>query len=325
MLAKSFLKKFSLVLISLLSFTGCGGGSDDHTDQSVEAKEFVEEIVQIMRENAITRYEVDWMELENAVFSLADQANNILETRPAIQEALRRLNTNHSFVTHPNGLVVQYNELSCEQAITEQSLNDPNIGYIRIDGFGTTDQSERIDFAESIQQSIREQDDGSKIGWIVDLRFNTGGDMWPMITGIGPLLGNGTYGYFVDPDDVITSWGYLNGASVMDGQEIVSVNSPYVLNNPNPNIAVLSSKKIASSGEATLIAFKKLPNVRIFGSDTCGLSTANRGYPLTHGGRLVLTVSVMADRDLEAYGVPVQVDEQVPDSDVFQAAVDWLY
>ena len=34
-------------------------------------------------------------------------------------------------------------------------------------------------------------------GWIVDLRGNFGGNMWPMLLSVEPLIGNGTLGYFV--------------------------------------------------------------------------------------------------------------------------------
>jgi len=32
------------------------------------------------------------------------------------------------------------------------------------------------------------------IGWIVDLRGNGGGNMWPMLAGVGPVLGEGVVG-----------------------------------------------------------------------------------------------------------------------------------
>jgi C-terminal processing protease CtpA/Prc len=34
-------------------------------------------------------------------------------------------------------------------------------------------------------------DQGNLAGWIVDLRNNGGGNMWPMLTGIGSILGEG--------------------------------------------------------------------------------------------------------------------------------------
>ena len=35
------------------------------------------------------------------------------------------------------------------------------------------------------------------IGWIVDLRTDGGGNMWPMMAGLGPILGEGIMGWIV--------------------------------------------------------------------------------------------------------------------------------
>lgn len=46
----------------------------------------------------------------------------------------------------------------------------------------------------------------------------------------------------------------------------------------------------ASSGEAVLLAFRGMENVRTFGSSTAGYASANMSFPLYGGARLVLTV-----------------------------------
>ena len=61
-------------------------------------------------------------------------------------------------------------------------------------------------FADAIQAAIRQADRAELAGWIVDLRGNTGGNMWPMLAGFGPVLGEGTAGFFIDPDGVGVPW-----------------------------------------------------------------------------------------------------------------------
>ena len=39
--------------------------------------------------------------------------------------------------------------------------------------------------------------EGRPRGWVVDLRDNTGGNMWPMLAAIAALLPDGVLGYFV--------------------------------------------------------------------------------------------------------------------------------
>ncbi len=91
-------------------------------------------------------------------------------------------------------------------------------------------------------------------GIIVDLRLNTGGNMYPMISGIAPLLGNGKAGSFVDNGKILNSW------FIKDGNLLVNDNAYITLqNNCNPGknikIALLIGPATASSGEATAISF----------------------------------------------------------------------
>ena len=37
--------------------------------------------------------------------------------------------------------------------------------------------------------------------------------MWPMIAGLGPVLGEGLLGFFIAPTGRTTSWEYRGGAS----------------------------------------------------------------------------------------------------------------
>lgn len=100
---------------------------------------------------------------------------------------------------------------------------------------------------------------------------------------------------------------------------------PHTLKKPDPRVAVLTDNGIASSGEATVIAFKGRPDTRFFGEPTCGLSTANRGFILSDGAILVLTVSTMADRTRRVYGDSVFPDEVIVNpTAVVARAIEWL-
>ena len=88
---------------------------------------------------------------------------------------------------------------------------------------------------------------------------------------------------------------------------------------------MFSNIGIASSGEATLIAFRLRPDTRSFGEATCGLSTANATYPLSDGATLTLTTSVMADRAKNRFGDRIPPDEVFSDqTQAIQRAITWL-
>ena len=88
---------------------------------------------------------------------------------------------------------------------------------------------------------------------------------------------------------------------------------------------MLTDCYVASSGEATTIAFRGRPNTRSFGTPTRGLSTANSAFAMSDGATLYLTGAVMADRNLVRFGIPVAPDEIIngPDATV-QRAIQWI-
>lgn len=311
---------FAFILTSLLA---CGVGGSDDESNSIAAQKYIDDVLSIMRQYAITRHEIDWTALESEVKSRGANANSIRDTYPALLLALELLGTNHSFINTPSGQTLYHSGLTCREQINLAVPTLSDIGYLRVDGFSGT-EAESIEYATSLQSMIAEQDNESIRGWIVDLRNNDGGNMWPMIAGIGPLLGEGTYGHFIDPDENISSWGYQAGSSIFNDTNVVGVDSPHELSTSTPRIAVLSSRRTASSGEATLISFKQQDNVRIFGTDSCGLSTANSMFELSDGGEFFLTVSTMADREMVSYGHSVEVDEEVIQDESINRAVEWI-
>jgi len=317
--------RFTLLftVVFILFSTGCGGGGSSEESSETVAQEYVDEVLSLMRQYAVTRYDVDWQVLEAEVQALATNAQSIQDTYPALYKALELLGTNHSFIITTSGESLYPSELDCEQQFSDKLFTRDDIGYLRVRGFTGSELQSR-EFANGLHAKLAEEDNENIRGWIVDLRDNTGGDMWPMIAGIGPLLGDGTYGHFIDPDNNISTWGYLSGASVFNDTNVVVVDSPYQLLNPPTRIAVLSSRRIASSGEATLISFKERDNVRVFGSNSCGLSTANSKFDLSDGSSLFLTVSTMADKNMLKYGGEVSVDIEVSQDEVVDVAVEWL-
>ena len=146
-----------------------------------------------------------------------------------------------------------------------------------------------------------------------------------MLAGIGPVLGEGLLGYFVDPLNVSSIWEYRDGAALLNGVALARVEQPYTVLLPRPRVAVLTDKVVASSGEATFIAFRDREGTRSFGTATCGLSTANQSFFLSDGGSLVLTVSTMADRSRKTYGDVLAPDEIITDPvQTVDRAVAWL-
>ena len=319
--------------IVLLTLGACGDGASTAppvapppvVGPSAVAGAYVHEVVDVMQRGSINRHIIDWPAFRAKVVSAASGAQRIPDTYPAIRVALSLLADDHSLYLTPNGAILSASTKSCFAApVAPSPPVPPSIGYVRVRGFsGSADEA--VLFATRIQDSIRARDVGDLVGWIVDLRGNTGGNMWPMVAGVGPVLGEGVAGYFIDPDGVATVWEYRGGASWLEGSPLQRVAAPYALRREDPRVAVLTDNGVASSGEAVAVSFRQRPGTRSFGSATCGLSTANLAYALSDGARLVLTVAVMADRKRTPYGAALQPDELITTADrVVERAVAWL-
>lgn len=209
-------------------------------------------------------------------------------------------------------------------------LLDSGLAYILLPGvMGSAELCQ--EYALAVHGLLRALEAAQPCGWVVDLRQNNGGNMWPMLAGVGPLLGEGEVGAFDYPDGQHDPWSYANGQASC-GDEVVIAIDRALVNAPLkllPPVAVLTSRVTASSGEAMAVAFRGRPDARSFGTETAGLSTANLGFPLADGAVLSLTVARIADRTGTVHDGPIAPDEVVnapkglPDQ-ALEAAVAWL-
>ncbi len=290
------------------------------------AHAYLDELIAIMEAHSVNRLRIDWNAFRTSVVTAAGAAQSVEGTFPAIRTALMLLGDGHSFYRSLNGFNISAATRTCSGVpITGVPALPSRVGYVRVRSFSGS-AAEASAFANDIQRAIASADRDDLAGWIVDLRGNGGGNMWPMIAGIGPVLGEGPAGYFIDPVGVESVWGYRDGASWNDESVMQRVDTPYRLRHDAPRVAVLIDNGTASSGEAVLIAFQRRPRTRSFGNATCGLSTANEEYKMSDGASLFLTGAVMADRTKFLYGAHILPDEEFTDPrEVEQRAVAWLH
>lgn len=312
----AFLSLFFFLLLSC---------SEEEVAISNEADGFLNEVLTIMENHSINRKIIDWEDFKNQVYDRAGAAQSIDETYGAIQLALTLLGDNHSSLIKPDGSSVWgTSNWKCRVEDFNRPALPDNIGYIAVSISSGSDNEKMIAYAEDIQKFIKAEDDVDLVGWIVDLRGSGGGNFYPALAGIGPILGEGTAGYFIDPNYRRTPWGYSNGAAFYDQTPVVQVSSPYELIHPNPKVAVLLDKGVASSGEAIAISFIGRDNTKSFGSSTCGLSTGNVAFDLSNNAFLNLTVAYMADRNKQKYGVPVTPDVESDSQTIIQQAIEFI-
>jgi carboxyl-terminal processing protease len=323
---KNSYKNYFIILL-LATIGACKSSSEPEVITPLVTSSVVEtyltKMVSIMQANSINRKRIDWDVFKTKVMDTAKGSQNIrdADVKAAITVALDLLKDSHSFYQSSNGSYISgtSSTVSCRDDTPIIPSSDSEVGYVKITGF-SGDANSANNFAQNIQTTIKNADNPKIKGWIVDLRGNTGGNMWPMIAGVSPILGDGTFGYFIDPDGGEYKCSYGNGNT--NG---VKITEQYTLLKPNPKVAILTDQSTASSGEAVTIAFKTRENTKSYGNATCGLSTANQNYTLSDGAILYLTVSTMADRTKKLYGNRVVPDVVEQNQSLYlQQAITWL-
>lgn len=239
------------------------------------------------------------------------------EARSAIKQVLRALGDGHSFLMDPARLANEPRVARASFVAPRWEVLEPGIGYLAIPGTRSGDDALRVRYRDAVLDALRAGNAQGVRGWVVDLRGNGGGTMWPMLAGLEPLLRGQTPGYFQRPDGSRDAW--------PNNTTKASASAPDLGKVP---VAVLTSGRTGSSGEAMVVAFRGRPNTRSFGAPTFGVATANAGHRLADGTVLQLTGTVFVDRNGKGDGASLVPDVTVRELGVGdrtrQAAVEWL-
>lgn len=310
-----------------LAISGQGTASAEHlrllpgdTVKEVPPKVVLDTAIDIVRKNALHANDVDWKTVEPQIRAMAADARVPQETYPAIRVLLKSLGDHHSFFE-----TAAANTLLSAQggALAAPVVKDEpgRIGYIAMPGYDGGDVKAQRTFAENMVNDIARVAPQASCGWIVDLRNDEGGNMYPMLAGLRPLLGTATLGSFRDAQGKLIRW--------RAGDEGVKALKSNALDLGRAKVAVLTGPHTASSGEAVVVAFHGRDYTRSFGEPTGGLSTANRVFSLPDDSKIVLTTSVDVDRNGHIYGDKIQPDQLIhadgSEGDVtLTAASQWL-
>ncbi len=303
---------------------------NNNTDQ---VKNYVKTLVDVIRNNSAFANALDWEEITNELNVKADTLTSIDGTKQLAVFMLAKLKAagdNHSFLMN-TAVTKSYADGKFVLTKPEAKIISGNIGVISIPNLSTSNSQIHKEFATTIQNLIRDLDSRHSMkGWIVDLRTNTGGSMYPMLAGVGPLVGSGTLGYFVrySKNKVqYTPWFYEQGASGIGRSVFTRVDKWYQLKDKKTKVAVLIGKSTSSAGEMTAISFSGAKNAKIFGQRSAGLTTGNEPFCLPDGSTLYLAMVYTANRKKVIFKgqiVPDQIVEREANSAEIDAATEWL-
>jgi len=161
---------------------------------------------------------------------------------------------------------------------------------------------------------------------VVDLSEQTGGNAWPPLIAMYPLLSAANKANWVDRDGkrtpVVDRTGLEHTAQAYGGGRANPL-APYA----DGPLAVVAGSHTSSAGEMLLVALLGEQRVQTFGQTSHGLSTGNATYALADGSTLVLTQTRYALGAGPVYrgGIPAMhpSEKGEPADAVVRAAAEW--
>ncbi len=297
------------------------------------------------RSRSLYRDNVNWEREIPEIRLRAKGARSVDELAPALNYLLSRLKDTHGrFLLNGKPIAYYFDEPTENQKKIDlnvwasiQSRSYPfkteiltgRIGYVRLPGMPMGDN---LQMSREIRDAVCQAAKRGATKWIVDLRYNGGGNMYPMMQGIADLIGNGVIGYVVDRNGrKLSTWTIRDSDFYYDEYRAVDLESG-CMPAKDPKIAVVISQYTASSGEAVAVAFKGRPNTRFFGLDTAGLVTVTDWTQL--GGDLIASISTgyYSDRKSTVYQTYVSPDEKIDfqigadmnNDEILNTAIRWL-
>ncbi|MVN90709.1 S41 family peptidase [Mucilaginibacter aquatilis] len=305
-------------------------------EPSKELTKFSQEVTSLIKKRAIYADSLNWQAVNQGITYLTTSGLTIKESPLILDFLISRLrlagdkHSNYKTKTSAQSYATRNNVVQQPQG----QLLKGDIGYIIIPGFGSINDTASVNFATRIQDIITEIDTKHDIkGWVVDMRKNGGGNMAPMIAGLGPLIGEGTVGYFVYPDSKASAkneWTYYKGRFDVGGRKQVAAKRSYTLRKQDTKVAVLIGPNTGSSGEMATLSLIGKPITKLFGEPSAGYMTTNQSIKLSTGAYLYLATGYAADRNGKNYLLNIQPDVKIEaDKDkqtdkVLDAAVAWL-
>jgi C-terminal processing protease CtpA/Prc len=261
-----------------------------------------------------------WDAARQAVRTAAADADDYADLHAALAEAVQVAGGPHSALLTPDEAAASQSAADEAPGPTVTTTGDVTTVVVPELAGGSPQTQQR--YADTLADGIAAAAPAT-CGWVVDLRGNTGGTMYPMLSGVSALLPDGPALFFSDRHDRTTAQVTIqdDGAG-LNGRTTTRVR-------PDPgvsgSVAVLQDERTASSGEVVLTAFRGLDDVTTFGAPSAGYTSANIPYRLYDGAQLVVTESVYVDRDgvvLDEQPLPAAHPTAGPDAEA--AARGWL-
>ena len=280
------------LLMTTIIFASCG---DANTS-------YVKHAIRLMDRNGLYAEGEEWEAVKRE--ALSTKPATIEEAQAAVRKALTVAGGKHSFLLTSDEATADDTATWAMPTVEVQN----GIAIVTIPRFsGNYEEGHR--YAQTVLDALPTTLDGA----VIDLRDNTGGNMYPMIAAVHRFL----------PDDILVR--------IRTRKQTTPINKDYILNTVGTErqaaidcpVALLTNERTGSSGEFTLLCFRGLRKARTFGAPTAGYASTNASYPMPDGSCLVLTVGTDVARTGEEFCDTPIVPDHATDTPL-EDALSWL-
>ena len=289
-----------------------------------EAQAYLDEALDALQTRHINRATVDWPQVRDISRRLAAGAQTPSDIHPVLRVAVGLLGERHSSFRGPSAATAS-GAPDRPAALPRGEVIAPSVGHLALPELMPRGEDDPLNAAyrAALTETITRLEADGVCRWLVDLRGDGGGNMWPMLNGLEPLLGAGPFGAFGDADALQSRW-VRRADQITDvglGEAASDETTGRLAHAP---VAVLFGPGTASSGEMTAIAFRGRERTRTFGAPSAGLTTANGSHRLPDGAALIITTTGVHDATGRFISGPLTPDEATPDEETVARALGWL-
>lgn len=297
------------------------------TFKNDSVKLFVDKSIELIKLNSIHTQNIEL--IKNELYSKSQNFNSLDNVAPLYEEVFKLLNDYHGNLTYKgkkygwkkaSSFSNTYLKGKLSEKVVFSRIIDKKTGYIRIPGNNDFAFKKVDSITNDIVSHINSINSGKIKGWIIDLRINTGGNIYPILLGLKEFIGNNiVFGGFKNSKNEFTGkWEVKNGKMLIDGIELNrSVNLRYPIKK-DISIIILTSCYTASAGEMTAISLIGRKNTYLVGEPSANYTTAVQGFELNKSAGINLSTDYVVDRNLKTYKSNIEPDFSILAGDDFE-------
>lgn len=307
---------FTGILFSVFFLTTTSYGQDKPETVKDSITVFYNDLLNNLESNYLNRKDVDWNKIKAYALENALKAKDFgtsLKTTTIVFDTIKcnhcQLFSDKGFYSSTLNKPLSISDFSKEfvkelekRPSFDVKLINKNIGYINMPGMlmiNLSQDSLNLE-TQKMYDKIVELKKSKKIkGWVLDLRFNGGGNVFPMLAALHSLLGDTIVYNAIDNDGVNVSTQRLKNGAIYSNEELQAKVSVSIKPDINIPVAIIVNRITGSSGEDILVAFKNRKNVVFIGDRSNGLLTGNKLIELLFDAKIALTTSYIVDTNNE--------------------------